>query len=62
MKKVLAVLSILLLAAFVAGCAEKEEPKATPEATPVPEQTPAYKLVKPGVLTVGMDATYPPFE
>lgn len=61
-KKVLVVLSILLLAAFVAGCAEKEEPKAVPEETPAPEQTPAYKLVKPSVLTVGMDATYPPFE
>ncbi len=62
MKKVLVVLSVLLIAAFVAGCAEKEEPKPVSEETPAPEQTPAYKLVNPGVLTVGMDATYPPFE
>ncbi len=43
---------LIVLGLTVIGCAQHK--KATP--------TSGFKLVKPGVLTVGMDATYPPFE
>ncbi|WP_457549399.1 basic amino acid ABC transporter substrate-binding protein [Archaeoglobus sp.] len=63
MKKLL--LALLVVGLLFLGCAQKtqEKPK-TPvtTATTSTTVTPAYKLVKPGVLTVGMDATYPPFE
>ncbi len=46
----------MVLGLLIIGCAQVKKETATP--TP----TPGFKLVKPGVLTVGMDATYPPFE
>ncbi len=46
----------MVLGLLIIGCAQVKKETATP--TP----TLGFKLVKPGVLTVRMDATYPPFE
>jgi|Deesub1362B_J571_1020462.scaffolds.fasta_scaffold00072_88 polar amino acid transport system substrate-binding protein len=60
--------AILLITALFLGCAgeKKEAATPTPEKTAMPESTPEsapkFKLVEPGVLTVGTDAAYPPFE
>lgn len=66
MHKARKLLSILLAVVLVvalfglAGCGAKEEP-ATPE--PAAEEPAAtYTLVTPGVLTVGSDTAFPPFE
>ncbi len=46
------IISVVLLGITLAGCAQKQTQKQIEKA----------KLVHPGYLTVGMDATYPPFE
>jgi polar amino acid transport system substrate-binding protein len=71
MKKMKGLLLVLLLIVGIAfaGCAQEEksvqEPKTTPAAeektTPAAEEKP-YDLVTDGVLTVGSDIAYPPFE
>ena len=65
------ILTVVLLGAAFAGCAQnKTQTQTTSTAKPTPtakptatqEKAEGYKLVHPGYLTVGMDATYPPFE
>ncbi len=60
------ILTVVLLGSAFAGCAQnKTQTTTATKATPTPTPTPTaskYKLVHPGYLTVGMDATYPPFE
>lgn len=56
---------VIVSVAFFAGCTQEEKPTekpSTPTPTPTPEATPSYQLVTPGVLTVGSDIAYPPFE
>jgi len=67
MHKARKLLSILLAVMLVvalfglAGCGgATEEPTTTPEPTEEPAAT--YTLVAPGVLTVGSDTAFPPFE
>jgi|Deesub1362B_J571_1020462.scaffolds.fasta_scaffold00141_32 polar amino acid transport system substrate-binding protein len=72
---VLILLLVVLGGLIFAGCTQQAEtPKQTPaptpeeKETPAPKQTPTtpekkqFELVTPGVLTVGSDIAYPPFE
>jgi len=68
------ILTVVLLGAAFAGCAQNKtqtqtaqttstaKPTPTAKPTATQEKAEGYKLVHPGYLTVGMDATYPPFE
>ncbi len=60
MRKVMVVVVVLILSLAFLGCAQQEQPKATPKPTATPEKK--FDLVTEGVLTVGSDIAYPPFE
>ncbi|MDK2867900.1 MAG: polar amino acid transport system substrate-binding protein [Clostridiales bacterium] len=70
MKKVLLLVVSLLMILSVAGCTSKEETPAatteTPATTEASAETPAeetgLQTIKDGVLMVGMQVDYPPFE
>lgn len=71
MKKVLLLVLSLMLVFTLAACSSKtEEPAATTETTEATETTETadatedtgLDLIKEGVLTVGMQVDYPPFE
>jgi polar amino acid transport system substrate-binding protein len=61
-KKVLAVLAcaVMVLSTMLIGCSSPA-PAPAPSASASGSATPAVKLVKDGVLTVGSDCDYPPF-
>ncbi|AGK60801.1 amino acid ABC transporter substrate-binding protein, PAAT family [Archaeoglobus sulfaticallidus PM70-1] len=64
MKKMWFVVVVLLIAIGFAGCTQSETPKQTPAPTQTPAENeiPKYYLVTEGMLTVGSDIAYPPFE
>jgi ABC-type amino acid transport substrate-binding protein len=53
----------LLALSLIAGACGEEPTARQPEATPPEaEESPVLETLEPGVLTVGMDVPYPPFE
>ncbi|MDZ4166835.1 MAG: basic amino acid ABC transporter substrate-binding protein [Coriobacteriia bacterium] len=57
------VFALSLSALALVGCGETEEPAEEPTEEPAEEPAAAdWKLVTPGTLTAGGEATYPPFE
>lgn len=64
-RKLLSILLALVLVfslAALAGCGSNEETAEEPTAKEPAAETPQFQTVKEGVLTVGSDLDYPPFE
>ena len=60
MKKLLVVLMVMMMVLSLSACSKKEEPVV--DDNKAPEESPAYKLVSDGVLTVSMSTDFAPME
>ena len=60
MKKLLVVLMVMMMVLSLSACGKKEEPVV--DDNKAPEESPAYKLVSDGVLTVSMSTDFAPME
>ena len=60
MKKLLVVLMVMMMVLSLSACSKKEE--SVVDDNKAPEESPAYKLVSDGVLTVSMSTDFAPME